>query len=460
MVLGIISLILVLGVAYMHWTWGFFSAAISMALAVVAATLALGYYEPVVTGLLGGRMADVANGLVICVIFLIVYGVGRIAFDALIPGNVRLPLYVDKIGGGLCGFIAGVFAVGTVMIAAQSYPFGISVAFFDRYPQGEADRQVVVPFNSRNHDAILTEHVATETGEQRPNVSKRNNLLLPADRWLVDYMTHQSRAGALATGVASFEAAHPDLLDELFFQRVGIEPGAKHVALNMGSKEEISVTALATRTRFERVLDHELDTIRSGQGGVLDKKLAEPDANGDAFLIVRAVVKFEATEKDGKLRLSPGSARLVLNGKQYFPIGTLHHDGQTLFLNRIDDYLMAQPAEGSGPIPIDFVFKLPSTDLAAAGVTVAAPARRVGAPATPARGTAAADAAGGPRLKPGTLFELKRYGRVELSTIDVATDALPRLDVQLPRSADQQTRAPGIMRKLRVLEQLYPPSAP
>ena len=80
MIFGLVCFILVLGVAYFHWVQGLFSAIISMVFAITAASIALAYHETIVTSLLGGKMADMANGMIICVLFAAVYGIGRIVF--------------------------------------------------------------------------------------------------------------------------------------------------------------------------------------------------------------------------------------------------------------------------------------------------------------------------------------------------------------------------------------------
>src|SRR3954447_2347832 len=102
-------------IAYWHYLQGFFSAAISAILAIVAALVALGYQEQVVS-MLGGKFNDQANSIALVVLFAITYLVLRVIFDKAIPGNVRFPVLLDRIGAPIMGLFAGIFCVGIMAI--------------------------------------------------------------------------------------------------------------------------------------------------------------------------------------------------------------------------------------------------------------------------------------------------------------------------------------------------------
>jgi hypothetical protein len=383
MIFSVLVLIFVLGITYFHWIQGLFSGVISMVLAVIAGTLALGMHEWVVASLLGGRLADYANAMVLCGLFALIYGGGRFLFDSFVPGNVRVPLYVDKVGGAVCGFVVGVFAVGTFAVAAQSMPLGPTVAYFTRYPIAE-NKQVVVPGERRSQDA----EVSGSLEEDFPDPDKEASLMIAADSMLVDFVKFQSEGGAMS-GNTSFTAHHPDLLRGLFFQRLGIEPGAKHSALNIGGKNDIAVGGVYAPAQLAQI-DGELSAIRQRK---LPAQL-KSDTN-KVVLVVRTIAKRSAAESDGIFRFSPGQIRLVTNGNVYYPVGTLYHPGSLLLANRIDDYLAAdQDADQS---TIDLVFHVDRADILADGT-----------------------AKDGLKIKPGAFVEVKRYARVDLSDRDVA----------------------------------------
>src|SRR5215204_4864671 len=120
-------------VAYWHYLQGFFSAAISALLAIVAALVAVGYHEEIAM-MLAGKMNDQANAVGLVSLFGVTYLLLRLIFDKAIPGNVRFPVLLDRIGAPIMGLIAGIFGVGVLVIAAQTLPFGPSIAGYQRYP--------------------------------------------------------------------------------------------------------------------------------------------------------------------------------------------------------------------------------------------------------------------------------------------------------------------------------------
>src|SRR3954468_24878109 len=98
MLFGVIVLILVGAIAYFHYVQGFFSATISMILAIIAAVVAFSYHEALVRSLLRGKFADEASALMLVALFAGVYTLLRVLFDKAVPGNIRLPVLMDKIG--------------------------------------------------------------------------------------------------------------------------------------------------------------------------------------------------------------------------------------------------------------------------------------------------------------------------------------------------------------------------
>src|SRR3954470_23615949 len=98
MIFGLIIVLLLGGIAYFHYAQGFFSALLSAVCAVTAAVLAVGYHEAIVLSLLQGKVADYANALCLVAIFAGVYIVLRTLLDKVVPGNIRLPVAVDRVG--------------------------------------------------------------------------------------------------------------------------------------------------------------------------------------------------------------------------------------------------------------------------------------------------------------------------------------------------------------------------
>src|SRR5258706_2472964 len=151
MIFSLFVIVFVGIIAYWHYLQGFFSAAISAILAIIAALVAVGFQEEIVS-MVAGKMNDQANAIALVVLFAITYGLLRVIFDKAIPGNVRFPVLLDRVGAPIMGVIAGLFAVGIVAIAAQTLPFGPSIAGYQRYPIN-FDKQIIIHQSGKQSDA-------------------------------------------------------------------------------------------------------------------------------------------------------------------------------------------------------------------------------------------------------------------------------------------------------------------
>src|SRR3954451_18677675 len=207
MILSVIILLMVGGIAYFHYVTGLFSATLSAIAAVFAAVIAVSYQETVVESLLKGKIADIANGAVTVVLFIVSYVVLRTLFDRLVPGNVRVPLLVDKIGSALMGIVAGVMAAGVIAFAAQQLPFGPVIGMYSRYDVVYRDVKVNIPGISAAQDLNSHDEVKRDTLDP----AKANGLLIPADSMVLDLVGHLSDGGSLA-GARPLTSVHPSWL--------------------------------------------------------------------------------------------------------------------------------------------------------------------------------------------------------------------------------------------------------
>src|SRR3954468_1864926 len=99
MILSVVLLLFVGLIAYLHYIQGLLNGLISAVLAVVAAGMAMSYYEPMGAALSGGKDKDQVPGGCPGGVFGGIYIIGRVLFDKFVPANVRLPYLVDAIGG-------------------------------------------------------------------------------------------------------------------------------------------------------------------------------------------------------------------------------------------------------------------------------------------------------------------------------------------------------------------------
>lgn len=367
MLFAIFILALLGAVVFFHYLQGFFSATLSAIFAVIAAVGALSYHEWIVEQFLGDAIGDWGPPMVLLLLFALTYLIFRVIFDKAIPGQIRLPSTMDKIGGAVMGLIAGTFALGIVVIAAQQMPLGPSIAGYVRY-ETNSSRGVVVPTggNTRAKDANAYDEVIGDNFD----TAAAKKLLVPLDDVVVGMVAHVSdENGSLASG-KSFESIHPDYLQELFGQRLGLETGSSLAARNLKGKQAVDVVGVYQAPAFAptQILDHEFSDLRIGQ-----QSIKPPTLTGDEMRVV-VRVSFQPTaadKKDNRIRLAPSAVRLVaqrpdgaggMEWHNYYPIGTIDPNGN-LYLNKIDDPLYinlnAVKLDGSSTSPqVDFVFQV------------------------------------------------------------------------------------------------------
>jgi hypothetical protein len=426
MVFSIVVILLVALVAYFHFVQGFFSATLSAIIAAIAALMAISYNETVVSLLLKGKMADVAHSFVLCAIFAVVYIVLRLLFDSAVPGNVRLPATIDKIGAALMGVICGIFAVGIFAIAVQMLPFGptVSLMLYSRYPTG-GDRDVVIPvsgggqqLDGKTHDE-LTDSTITDDADGR---AKQVKLWFPVDDLLLNMVYRISDGGSLA-GDRTLASIHPDYLQELFGERLGQQDGARRSALVGTNGDAISLGGVYTAASLP-LIDGESKLLRPGDF-VLPKDKKIDSIPGRQILVVRVNVHSTATDdEDGIFRFSPGSIHLVAHpteptphDQDYYPIGMLEN-GNTLLLDKPDDFLFLNLKAGDASF--DAVFIVDN------GVIVGSDKKDVN------------------QIADHTFVSVKRFGLVDLSGQKVIDPIAPPTTAQLmhPKVYTEQMNLP------------------
>ena len=125
MVLNGIALVLVLGITFYHSLFGLFSGLINVVCSILAVMIAFGFLGPVNELLTGqGLHPGYTEASALVGLFVVSLATLRYLADTLLRGNVRLPMYVDWIGGGLCGLINAQLAVGVLVLGLLLLPFG------------------------------------------------------------------------------------------------------------------------------------------------------------------------------------------------------------------------------------------------------------------------------------------------------------------------------------------------
>jgi len=409
MILSLVILIFIAIIAYFHWVQGLFSATLSALIAIVAAVLAVSYHETIIETLLKGKMADSAVAMVLVVMFATIYIVLRVIFDKAIPGNMRFPSIVDSVGGGIMGAIAGIYAMGVFALAVQSMPFGPSIAGYSRYaikgPQG-----VVVPTDRQSLDATLNDEVVEDS--EHPGQFEKSgekSLLIPVDDIVLATVQHLSDGGTLA-GDRTLASIHPDYPQEMFGNRIGVQVGAKHTALNIGGLSGAKLAGVYTLPQLPAA-DPEFTTMRTGRKV---PPLVKPTTS-QILLVTRIMIDHNSSDDaDSLFRFSTASVRLVANSKNYFPIGTVDN-ASTLMVQKPDDYLFL---DTKAEVGVDLAFLVDKDDVLGGGKT-------------------ATDT-----IADGVFVEVKRYAKLDLSgkQIDSNYTASPAINVMRKKLAMEKIK--------------------
>lgn len=130
--LNLLSILMLVLITFFLALQGTFSAMIMLVLSVISAAVAFGFYEDLYTGLVAQWLPGEGEAVSLMALFLITLLVLRLAVDMAIKGNVVLPTRIDRTGGGVLGFVAGMMMTGVAMTGVQLLPFDHEVLGFAR----------------------------------------------------------------------------------------------------------------------------------------------------------------------------------------------------------------------------------------------------------------------------------------------------------------------------------------
>jgi len=206
MVLCIIAVVFILGITFVHSLYGLFSGLIDLFCCVVAVAVAFGFADQL-NEVIAAQGLHPAYTLPCCFLglFAVTHIVLRVAADNFIRGNVHVPMYVDWIGGGVCGFCIAMLTVGTLVLGFLMLPWGGppaegggQVMMFGRYTQAGRDPQT-----------------------QRMRY-KRNSVWLKPDEFAVGLFNLLS--GGSLRGHTTFASVYPDFPEWVFWTGNTVQP--------------------------------------------------------------------------------------------------------------------------------------------------------------------------------------------------------------------------------------------
>ena len=211
MILGTILLLLCLAVAFFHYIQGLLSSFLSAVLVTFAAVIAIGMHESLAKVLVGMKWPEQAASISLVIIFAATYIILRVLFDMLIPGNVRFPAIVEKVGAGVFGLWVGLLATGILAIAAQTLPLWPTIGGYARYDV-QLDRTYTIKIDNRGYDAKNDTEMIADTFDP----AMQNHLWFHQDDLVLALAARQSDSGALR-GDVQWSTVHPDLSYRAFW---------------------------------------------------------------------------------------------------------------------------------------------------------------------------------------------------------------------------------------------------
>jgi hypothetical protein len=320
MVLILLATILILAIAFFQVTQGFYSATIMVVLSVLSAAVAFHLYEPLAT-LLTPYQPAAADAIALLAIFVILLLGLRLAIDYFFKRNVVMGVWVDRIGGGIAGVLAGMTLVGVLTVAIQMLPWGPSILGYR-------------PFDDSLHRY------------SRLYLFAPDDFVVGIIKTLSD-PNHGSLAGASTGG---FVRAHDDLLLELFC--------ARNTAGRNG-RTDAEAGSLSVGSAYT--------SEGSSWGGDVpaDPRLGEQVTK---VVVVRTSVDRGAADKDGWWRLPATHFRLVSDsGRSYYPVGYMIRSATGLACVpapseegrlQVAQLIVEHQAGGNKTIAIDWAFRL------------------------------------------------------------------------------------------------------
>lgn len=257
MITNLVLLVFVLAMIYVWALQGWFSAFMHLVLTILAGTLALALWEPIVNGFLLERMPEYAWGVGLAAPFLLILFALRMAMDKLIPGNLQFNQIIDLIGGGAMGFLSALLTAGLIVIAFLFIgPLSLGYEPVEALPNG--------------------------------SIKAKQSLWIPADKMAGSFFTLLSDNAFAPWSGKSIGSQYGSLFDAAARFTLQSRPGARHTILPAQLEADWAVV-----TAKQTTLPKEL--------------IPEP---GKQILLVPMTVKQEAFDPDGVFTVFP--AQVVL----------------------------------------------------------------------------------------------------------------------------------------------------
>jgi hypothetical protein len=317
MILILIATALILAIAFFQATQGFYGATIMAVLSALSAVLAFNYYEPL-AAVLVPRLATAADAVALLALFAILLLVLRLAIDFLLRPNAVMDVWVNRIGGGAMGLLAGMVLVGVAAVVVQMLPWGPSILGY-------------APFD---------------------NSLQRSGKLYPflPDDFVLGTINTLSRQSLDASPARPFQLSHDDLLLELFC--------ARNTAGKNG-RIDAPANALSVGNAYVS------EGAAWGSDVPADPRLGPQVSK---VIVIRVKVDQSAADKDKWWRLPATHFRLISRtGRSYYPVGYMVRSPEgavcvpapTVEGNlQVTQLIVERPVGAERSLAIDWAFRL------------------------------------------------------------------------------------------------------
>ncbi len=276
--------------------------------------------------LVGKWRLDYAHGVTLMVVFLVAFLLTRIAADALVPKNIKLPRLINRTAGGVFGFFTALVVIGTILLGVQMMPLPRVILGYDRFP-GD---------NTMQAEGVTTGELT----------KKSSGILFAPDQFVAGIWGMV--AGKSLGGNMYWADVHPNLVAELYGYRNSVVKGSA------------------------RALAPSLFTVQGAWASNEPKDLEglglSPEGSRNKLVMVR--VKVDKGDKennsndppdDSYFRISATQIRMMTDkGEQYYPSGYLEQGRRFHPLPLDTGHLVEDYANGS--IYEDWIFLIPDSE--------------------------------------------------------------------------------------------------
>jgi len=354
--LSLFALVLILTITFFQGLQGVFSALISCVLTILAASLAIGFYEDLYFTYLMQFDPERGRAIALLAIFFVSLLILRILFDVLIRGNMQFSLYVDRIGGGLLGFVTAMITVGMLAISLHMLPFGLTFMGYSRYTLVDTSGNVLAPGPDDQNSSMGAFRASLDWSKVKHS---RRNIWLNPDGFTVAVLSYLSD-NALQ-GRSRLSMSYPDLLRSAYNAR-SAPSGTSRKVVEPGSLRVTSYWDMPPKSFYVREPDQERDTgykMPQYIKLVLPEQPAEP---GNKLMVVRATIGADAVDFDRNHHFTTEQVRLVGLSRKDGPAQEYYLAG--INFEQIPRWIRLYRGEcvtrpGPGALEVDFVFEVP-----------------------------------------------------------------------------------------------------